>query len=838
MEHKYEKKHDQKEEKTPSSFSYSIVSAKPEVPIIQSLHELAIELNPDSKANIILQGLNLSDGIGDFEHLLDYFNWCKETFPKSAIKGITFVSTSKLEIAKRILPQSLVDHCYICENYLAFDPEKAKNASIIIFSGNFQLEQELDRCLATIKKLPFFGTLTKNTNTLLNISTSLFQSKGGFLDCMPPTCLNHSILEYDGNPSSGIKGLPPFSEVAMGVGENQVGIKLNKAIQGYTKLSPQDKISLLKTLHNQNLLASLIDDLSIDESTIENYLSHTKLCMGYLQKISGKGYLGTEVFIESMAKVHGGKFNLDIMVEKGYLEELQKSAGGLNKLLEQGFSQIQLMDNTGRIIKVHPEDVHGGGKKLRLIQFSGITQEDKEKLFCITEAATGSGDNSFAAVVAARAFPFFAMPTWKDMFMKSLINLASHEQMKTLATYLNLLGKETGGLSEFIQGNYHTIQREWQHFCDIIETKYNAKNYFTQLAANYWFKEIVQSAESNDITSFTTAVKPFILAGLPIFIPPSEKAKATTFLDAIYLHQGLILEQTPAHPQHLDLLLHAAVIENDLSLCQKLYTLGAKPILDKTMLSLLDPGDACNVFQLALANIQEDPMHGTLTWLFANYPDLAPPALAMTNAHNQNFLEATMAQNASFNFLTPYAYTYDKLLSDKGINCFRVTAEDNGTLRIKFENRTEYVKALGKFEKINLLNVHPHDKELTLSVKKDLVDSFLSDKTAKLTAAVVKHFTEQGYNAKSSEDSVEIIFKASDNAGENEKAAREFKEKLSKTFNIPRLQIKLGENSDETTYTVSITEKNVEKIANQLSSNSEPLSQLSTSLNIGKKSFY
>lgn len=469
-----------------------------------------------SPINILIQGVNLNDGIGDYEHAIDYYMWCKEYFENANILLVSFLRWDKGDLAKILTPSKYHDDLISLEEKENLkDDINSKN--IILYLGEWGINPTEINAVKVKKHVKalyemFSSNELKKVDLVLNISTAALRLKNGFGDYYADSA-KYSILEYGATA-------PPnkmFTEYSMGIKKNnQIGIKINENLHLLCTQSHEVKTENFATIENEKLLQYLTgsEGKQISKEDIDKYFEHTKICMGYLQKIGWMRdtkeyesnsekvrFSSSRLFVSCMVNNPTITENLDIFVDKNYLNYLKANPDEINQLLQNSGS-IEIYIN-GSVDYSLSNDT--SGRKIRLVQFNGISNHDKEILLSNSEAVSASGDNSFSATIATQAFPYIIMPFGKDNVLRQLKELAQEKNYEILSTYIDLLRKFKANdeyfsfFNEFVYKNYEILKDEWKVICNIIYQEHNAKDYFEELSLQIHLKNAFDSPDQDII---------------------------------------------------------------------------------------------------------------------------------------------------------------------------------------------------------------------------------------------------------------------------------------------------------------------------------------------------
>ncbi len=688
------------------------------------------------KTKILLQGYNNKDGIGDFEHLIDFFHLCETNFPDSAeannIQAVAYVDKAKLNLAQNILPHSLSARTYIWDINEALDIGKAKTASLIVVSGWTDKDNNKKVVVDSASALHNANVLL-TPNLFMNISMPLKNIDGGLVNHLSDDCLKYSILEYNAKPEFYKTDKVYVHEIPMGFSSayQQIGIKFNQEIADLRSMTLPSKMNALLLLKNKKLMKSLIGmDANIEipdfdesrdfiipparilaEQRASFYLRYVPFAMGYLQDVTD-----THLFVKTLtgrysAREFVNKPQLDIMVNKNFIDTVIKETdistiAAIKKLLEGSkYTSLVILDNDGKVLISYPKGVDTTQTNtLRLIKFNGIDNNDKITLSGMAEAMSGSGDNSFSAVASADVFPYLGMPYWKSGFVALLKQISHQLGAPELTQFMDLnyqitmakqdknenIGKYTQLYDSFIayaSQHYEKIKNQWTVLSSILANNHDVKHYFHEIRANEEINQLITYAGKKEnqvdeaviltnIKQFASLIAGMFIRGIPINLEIikslNEDIKDIVF-NSCCLHSSEIVGRQKQCQQHVDLLLYAAIMKKDKTLCYKALQAGAQLILDPHVLNCLHE-DGLN--SLHMLDIKQTTDKIILDMLLHKFPHKALQALKMENNSKEVPLQAHRA-NLSLppldNSVREGVMNY---LADRGISFYKIGSDE------------------------------------------------------------------------------------------------------------------------------------------------------------------
>ena len=435
---------------------------------------------------------NFSDGIGDFIHALDICNLLKEKFKTQQnvrIHGICFIDPDKLIVVRSIYGEALSKHpIHFCKR----------------------------------KHFDDYGGLILRADVVINLSLKIETAKTivKYLWHFTHPAMVFSILEYGQTSTSTVttlnygKDCYYVRQISMGVLSHQAGIKINKTLAEYSHAGKD--ASRLHKLQNKPLLNMMLHG----GKTASAYLSQTAIGCGYLQR-----KFKTHHFILMTVSVASSK-SVDIFIDHQFVTDpaqssLQLPASFLKQLETLQIDQIELISNTGIIQHCVRLTDKIPVRLLRLIHFTGTTEEDKKIFLSLSECVACSGDTSFSEMVSSGQFPFFDFPVHKNLFLNQLrVDIKNrYPHAKELIAYfreIHAMGETPGSLI-FVQQHYAQILLQWQVYCRYLIANCNIQAYLDHLMNSIAIQMIRRNQEPEKIEKLS----PF----LPLLREAQEKSE-------------------------------------------------------------------------------------------------------------------------------------------------------------------------------------------------------------------------------------------------------------------------------------------------------------------------
>jgi len=496
----------------------------------------------------LVSGSNSSDGIGDFIHIYDFFKYYKNQFSddhRIKVKGMCQLWDDKLKIIKNIYGQDFFEETKE-QNFDRFWKMKSGTFGKYEINDEEKFHAEKDFVMHSYPEkyinygiMPPFGI---DSEAIINVSVPICfgwssPSTGDLLARSKDGTYIHSILEY-GKYNKDIKvhekNVPQQS---MGVLNDQVGIKFDPLLVNASNLTNEEKILLLNTIDNKKIITVLQNDL---------YNSNAFLCCGYIQSESS-----SHDFAKLSATLSNEHQNIYLFINKNHFhdgDKLKIDEKFVNYLKKINIGQIELIDNEGNILnKIIIDDC--SEKMLRLVDFSGISENDKKILLSLSECVAASGDNSISEMIATKKFPFLAVPSWKKMFVNQIIEDIQNRfpQYNELICYLKMQGVlfkrldcmeiEAGPVDifspnrdeknnkldalykhrkkvPFFLEHHDAILQQWQMYCDYLIAYKNVEKALDRIADHAVIKSILNKGEKDELETLCFLHETILLSTL------------------------------------------------------------------------------------------------------------------------------------------------------------------------------------------------------------------------------------------------------------------------------------------------------------------------------------
>jgi ankyrin repeat protein len=468
---------------------------------------------------------NFNDGIGDYTsqvYFIEKLTNLMAEFKNIRLKNISFVSKEKQPIAK-IVRESKI------------------NEESVYVMGNGNSEQDYSQKTSFIgvpdeTEETLLSDFINNASMLFNIAIGLnlennqlvIQDRGGgfvsnrelnvVLDYKIPAKSNAFVSSwtqysfYSKEKSwlndnyanlyidSSYNG-PIFSERSMGIHDNQMGIRFDNQILGEIKKS------------ENKLLSSLSPDFSNRVFPGITNPQDQSYAIGYLQSKSA-----SQAFVLLATQTSPKSRDMNILVNIDYFD-LNNTEMVLfrEKLKEMGITSIELIDKNKEIKTIELSENPENPRKLRLINFKGISDSDKAIWYGLAEMVGASGDNSISEMMTAGLKDYQTSLPFPQQFItsnssciRSILEEVKGFQDETgtshqeLCNYLNHLCSATTSdgakevsfkydhqYGEVIKNNRVKITQSWHQFCQFCLINRNEETHFNELLVSYLFHHLL-----------------------------------------------------------------------------------------------------------------------------------------------------------------------------------------------------------------------------------------------------------------------------------------------------------------------------------------------------------
>lgn len=489
--------------------------------IIQKLNNLK------SPLRILTNSVNIADGIGDYNNQLDFNIWLEELFSgfdNIILSSITFFEAPrnnelpKETLAAKITPERLHSKLLLIESgsqfkAISFDSQKMFYVPQTVYK-NIIKPSELP---SNLEKIDFF----------LNMATPIFSNRPSYqlYEQLSRGCLIQSRTEYGIYHSASLSSDDKICrEIPMGVRSYETGIKFYPSLQKSCKENNtlEKKIELFDGVENKAIQKAIG---GMDKS---EFIRSHGFAFGYLQS---KSYSIEFVLMMSAIFRNDNKEGIFI-INLDHFNEVVKENFFQVLLKSHGISQIKMIDSQANVESILLDE-ENKGKRLTLINFRGMSNEDKNKMITLSYAVGGSGNTSFSEMISSEKLPFIQCIHWVTNFYKSFVKQLSEynvfepeltedllkgryveledgrlgvkknisklsENDKLLYQYLilqmklvndnnkvhKILGPELKGkdhieiLMDFVsrEGNLAKIMEAWGRYCSFLEEKRNTYN--------------------------------------------------------------------------------------------------------------------------------------------------------------------------------------------------------------------------------------------------------------------------------------------------------------------------------------------------------------------------
>lgn len=507
-------------------------------PLRQLLNEhLNKYYTPENPLKITVMG-GMADGIGDFIHIFDVYKFYKKQFdnPLIRFKLVSFV-TPEFKTVETIYGDQFPKSLYAIKKE-GFDEDKFIKSEFLI-SKQEDLEEEDDIHFVAGK----IAEAIKMEDGIINVSFELTDLIAvAIILGKPANAYIQSLIEYVLGSEDKIRlyaakkritNGPPFlyDETHMGTHGKGKGIKVYDKINELSQKDEKEKPSIVDSISNKELLNNLTEGKPKDL-----YLKSHSIACGYMQVRED-----AERFILTAA-ASSNKDCVDIFVNTNLLfkssKSSKKNAELLKKLSKAGVSSIVVMDNDGHITHRIPEtesEHKDTEKTVRLINFSGTSESDKEKWIALSDCVAASGDSSLSELISSKKFPVFGHSYKGGRIQEAFIDELETRKPKPeeLIQYLRLTsagGADFPEICEYIKTHQDAITKQWQAVCDEIITNHNVVNYLPTLIDNVIIASIVRKGDPKELERLLTAVPEWKISDTN-FVFLAISAQNTAFLE-------------------------------------------------------------------------------------------------------------------------------------------------------------------------------------------------------------------------------------------------------------------------------------------------------------------
>lgn len=481
-----------------------------------------------SRHSIITIAKNLDDGIGDYVsqvYFIEKLNTLFATYPNVNLKNISYISDKKQGIAKIIREGKIEENTVFVmganekyssdkTNILGIPNNKDEEALVSQVIG--QADFVFNLAIGLVENEKELG-IRNTTSSIYDPSRNLklFPKGNAFIESWTQYSFQskaNSRLNdrFENNYISSVYNGPIFTEHAMGFHENQMGIRF---IQSILDKIEKDRSTLLSLLS-----FSLSNVIPLENTNNEKQ----SFALGYLQSLHA-----THGFVLMATQTSPGQGDMNIVVNMDHFKDAETKSFDLisnklnlfaEKLTKCGITNLEFIEN-GIVVKTaqltkEPENQ----RTLRLIDFKGISNSDKEVLYGLAEMIGCSGDTSISEMMTSglkknkTALPF----AQRYITSNSSCILSILEEVKAFAKragvqhtalcdYLQFLHEKNklqvddsyGRASrtmefdykleygEIIENNREEITNSWHEFCKFNFHHRNEASHFNELLVTY-----------------------------------------------------------------------------------------------------------------------------------------------------------------------------------------------------------------------------------------------------------------------------------------------------------------------------------------------------------------
>ncbi len=401
--------------------------------------------NYKSPLKILTNSYNIGDGIGDYNNQLDFILWLDEIFV--GLKNVIITSNTffekthtgdmpKEKLALKISPYYMHSKISLIEKvddlkHLSFDSGKM-----------FYIPETMFEHMLLAPK-------ASSIDFFLNLATPIatYSPSNILYEGLSQGCLVQSRTEYGIHKSYRYSSAKISYERPMGVTTYEAGIKFYPSIENLCKQT--------KTLESKVCLLEGIEFAGI-KKIIENkdkaeFINSHEFSFGYLQEEKAS----IDFLLTMTAKNKDKKKNSIFIVNLAYFKNINEDIELKNYLRADGFNKLEMIDSEGNTnsISLTEKIEKNESRSITLINFAGMSNEDKHKIIALSDLVGGSGNTSFSEMISSGKFPFIHKILWVSDFCKAFVkklseyNLTSPELTQDLleGKYLHLDEDEMSG---------------------------------------------------------------------------------------------------------------------------------------------------------------------------------------------------------------------------------------------------------------------------------------------------------------------------------------------------------------------------------------------------------
>ena len=575
--------------------------------------------NIKSPLRILTNSYNIGDGIGDYNNQLDFNLWLAEIF--NGANNVIISSTSffeqphkkgdlaKEELAKKITPDNLHSKIVLIENDNQLRDLQLDSGKMFYIPQTVFENMPATGVVPNVEKIDFF----------LNLATPMASQPPSYklYQQMPQGCFIQSRTEYGEYRVRHYRldymGKAAY-ETPMGVRRYETGIKFYPLLEQLCQETNtlEKKAELLKQIENPAIKKA------VGERNTADFINSHGLAFGYLQSKSSS----MEFVLAMAAKFRDMKEGAVFIINLDHFKEILQEKTFLELLRTNGFNQIELIDSqaNSQPIALKEGDT---GKRLTLINFRGMSNDDKNKIIALSDAVGGSGNTSFSEMVSSGKFPFIQRISWVTNFCYSFVKELSeytiddpeltYDQMKgeydpsvqnvhglkknimqlsendkLLCQYLllnmelmsydrlhNKYGLELKGKQHYElvmdlvskEGNFEKIMEAWSRYCSHLKDKKNAYDDLLEMVVSAIVMKEFELMSQEQIDELLTWFPSGMLGSISLLHMAIEKQldiDKKKYLLEYFVDHNLQLTSKIGYKSHTPLMLAAQYKEKEL----------------------------------------------------------------------------------------------------------------------------------------------------------------------------------------------------------------------------------------------------------------------------------
>lgn len=463
-------------------------------------------------------------GIGDVVHNRDFFTHFSQIsgLEHINVKSICIVSYDKQEKALLMLQDTVAEEdIYKFDDHnrewKSFNLEQAQKSKYIIWKGFMLTANSVDKgSLAGAKNKDKLIKFLQQYDCIANISrSSLTEPDLKFMfEAVKKSSYKQSMAEYGHYPTflfDKTKENYVFDSQSMGLDSStqQIGIKFSQRIKTFSERtrSDSDKAHFLLK-ENPNFIHFLLGDIKDEEmkaKAAESFFKENSIAFGYMQDQAylDSGTIREQDYFERFLLSAVGQLQKPNLVF--FTNSTLKSKRMYELLIKAGVGTIKIAGTPPETIVLSEAPPHQ--KQITIINYTGMSDSDKDKLIALSDVIGASGDTSYSEVFSAGIskgiLPFFQIRHWKLSFFAGMVQDIKKNcpDLSVLAKYITILAsfeakyqqyylesgpsfnmkeleeckKNEEQFFDFIKQNHVILTEEFQKYSEFAYLKHNVE---------------------------------------------------------------------------------------------------------------------------------------------------------------------------------------------------------------------------------------------------------------------------------------------------------------------------------------------------------------------------